>query len=117
MKIIIYNEELRSEMQMYLALSNHFDVTIAEDEDDLMQLLDKDHADFTFIDLGDCERGKAEKRSLAIASRIQKRHPKIKLVGICDFKDENIAQIAAGYGIRKVVTRPIKNRELLEAIA
>ena len=36
MKIVIFNQDLRSEMQMYLALSNHFDVSIAEDEDDLM---------------------------------------------------------------------------------
>ena len=117
MKIVIFNEDLRSEMQMYLALSNHFDVSIAEDEDDLMQLLDSDMADYTFLDL-DCGLGKPDhyEKVLAIANRILQKHPKIELVGICNHKDEHVTRRAAGYGIKRVVTRPIKNREVLDVL-
>ena len=109
MKIVIFNQDLRSEMQMYLALSNHFDVSIAEDEDDLMQLLDSDVADYTFLDLdcGETKRG-PKKKSLELASRIQQKHPRTELVGICDAKDDKITKMAAGIGIKCVVTRPIK---------
>ena len=116
MKIVIFDEDLRSEMQMYLALSNHYDVTVAEDEDDLMQLLERDAADFTFLDLDSGQKKKKNKKSMEIASRIQKRHPKIELVGICDNQNAGITQLAAGLGIKRVVTRPIKNRELLDVI-
>ncbi len=116
MKIVIFDEDLRSEMQMYLALSNHYEVTVAEDEDDLMQLLDQDAADLTFLDLDSGEKKKAQKKSLEIATKIQKKHPKIELVGICDNRNADITQLAAGMGIKRVVTRPIKNRELLDAI-
>ena len=117
MKIVIFNEDLRSEMQMYLALSNHYDVSIAEDEDDLMQLLENHAADYTFLDLdcGETQRGRS-KKALEIASRIQEKHPKIELVGICDTQDDTLTQMAAGIGIKRVVTRPIKNREVLEAL-
>ena len=117
MKIVIFNEDLRSEMQMYLALSNHFDVSIAEDEDDLMQQLDTSAADYTFLDLdsGEPKRGR-KNRTLEIATRLQQKHPKMELVGICDNKDTTITQMAAGLGITRVVTRPIKNREILEAL-
>lgn len=117
MKIVIFNEDLRSEMQMYLALSNHFDVSIAEDEDDLMQLLDTDTADYTFLDLdGGWEKPEQHDRVLAIATRIQQKHPTIELVGICNCKDELVTRRAAGYGIKRVVTRPIKNREVLDVL-
>lgn len=116
MKIVIFNEDLRSEMQMYLALSNHYEVSIAEDEDDLMNLLDTSLTDFTFLDLDGGQIDGENKKALEIATRIQQKHPKIELVGICDRKDDNVTQMAAGYGIKRVVTRPIKNREILEAL-
>lgn len=116
MKIVIFDQDLRSEMQMYLALSNHYDVTVAEDEDDLMQLLDRDAADFTFLDLDSGEKKRKKNKSMEIASRIQKKHPKIELVGICDTENAGLTQLAAGLGIKRVVTRPIKNRELLDVI-
>jgi len=117
MKIVIFNDDLRSEMQMYLALSNHYDVTIAEDEDDLMNLLDTSSTDYTFLDLnyGQSQPRNSE-RVLQIASLIQQKHPQTALVGICDQVDEDMTQLAAGHGIKRVVTRPIKNREIWEAL-
>ena len=90
---------------------------IANDEDDLMQLLDTNVADYTFLDLdcGEEKRGR-KKKAMEIASRIQQKHPKIELVGICDSHDDKVSQMAAGIGIKRVVTRPIKNREILEAL-
>lgn len=117
MKIVIFNDDLRSEMQMYLALSNHYDVTIAEDEDDLMHLLDTSSMDYTFLDLNyGQEKVHRNEKAFQIASLIHQKHPQTSLVGICDHTDDEVTQLAAGHGIKRVVTRPIKNREILDAL-
>lgn len=115
MKIVIFNEDLRSEMQMYLALSNHYDVTIAESEDDLLQLLDRNSPDYTFLDLETGEANPNRHSRFEIANLIRSKHPDTKVVGICDAK-ENCVSDAAAHGINRTVTRPIKNRELLDLI-
>ena len=117
MKIVILNDELRSEMQMYLALSHRHDVQIAQDVVDLMQLLEQEVADFTFVDLGSLpgsDEGGAE--GFELANKILQEHPRIKVVGICDRDDQKLQQRAAHHGILDVITRPIKNRDLLSMI-
>ncbi|MDZ7371919.1 MAG: hypothetical protein ONB12_12180 [candidate division KSB1 bacterium] len=114
MKIVIFNEDLRSEMQMYLALSNLYDVTIADSEDDLLQLLDRGSADYAFVDLDSGEEAENQQKRLEIADRIRKKHPQMKIVGICSDKNR-LPEDAARAGI-KFVTRPIRNRDLLQVI-
>jgi PleD family two-component response regulator len=116
MKIIIYNDELRSEMQMYLALSHRYEVEIAQDPEDLLRLLAENAADFTFIDLGAQSGELARKKGFELIDRILKHHPAIKVVGICDREDELLQQAAAHQGIPQVITRPIRNRELFKMI-
>jgi len=116
MRVVIFNEELRTVMQMYLALSNHFDVDIAEDEDDLMQMLAQNSADLTLLDLSDGENSQCDGHGWQVAGRIYKEHPEIKIIGICDKTDEGLNSKAARHGIKEIVTRPIKNRELLKVI-
>jgi hypothetical protein len=73
--------------------------------------------DYTFLDLNyGQEPQKRNERALQIASQIQQKHPKMALVGICDQFDDDVSQMAAGFGIKRVVTRPIKNREILDAL-
>lgn len=116
MKIIIYNDELRSGMQMYLALSNRHDVQFAQDIEDLMLLLDQSAAELTLIDLATKEEGDKTLDGIRIAKHIRNKHPNLKLVGICDQEDLKLQKKAIDDGILTLVTRPIKNRELLEKI-
>jgi len=113
MKIVIFNEELRSEMQMYLALCNRHDVEIADGVEDLMKLLEGDAADLTFLDLTGTE---ADHDRLSIANQVREKHPKIKVVGIVDHSDVELEKTARHKGISSVISRPIKNRELLKAL-
>ena len=110
MKIVIFNEELRSEMQMYLALCRRHDVEIADGVEDLMQLLDGESADLTFVDLS------KEIDGLRIANQVSQKHPRVRIVGICDREDKNVQKRAADRGIKEVITRPIKNRDLMDAV-
>jgi len=117
MKIVIFNDELRSEMQMYLMLSNLHDVVIAQDMEDLLQLLDQTDADLTFLDLTVRKQDSGDRwDSLDVASQIRRRFPQLKLIGIYDHDDSGVSLQAADYGITEFITRPIKNRELLQLI-
>jgi len=116
MKIVIYDDELRSGMQMYLALSNRHQVIIAQDIEDLMLLLDQAAAELTLIDLATKQEGDKKLDGISIAKHIRDKHPNLKLVGICDQEDVTLQKKALDDGIRVVITRPIKNRELLEKV-
>ena len=113
MKIVIFNEELRSEMQMYLALCNRHDVEIANGVEDLMKLLEGEEADLTFLDL---TREQSDHDGFVIANKVRQKHPRIKVIGIIDQTDTELQQQARHRGISDVITRPIKNRELLKVI-
>jgi DNA-binding NtrC family response regulator len=116
MKIVIYNDELRSGMQMYLALSNRHEVRVAQDVDDLFSILEQTAADLTILDLAAPESPDPESDGVALARQIQARHPETKLVGIYDHGDQLLAEKARQGGIAELITRPIKNRELLGLI-
>jgi len=117
MKIVIFNDELRSEMQMYLMLSNLHDVIVARDMQDLLQVLDQTEADLTFLDLTVRKQNEDDPwDSLSVAHQIRHRYPKLRLIGIYDQGDSTMPRQAQDYGIKHFITRPIKNRELLQVI-
>jgi len=115
MKIVIFNEELHSGMQMYLALSNHFDVSIADSKEDLMRLINEHPVDFAFLDLNDGD--KVDNTKFNIANELHKKQPRLHIIGILGNHDAKVRKLAKGHGIRSIVTRPIKNRELLNVLS
>ncbi|HNW59774.1 MAG TPA: response regulator [bacterium] len=116
MKIVIFNDELRSGMQMYLALSNRHEVRVARDADDLFTMLDQAAADLTILDLALPESREEAVDGFDIAQRIQAKHPQTKLLGVYDQGNPNLAAKARASGIAELIARPIKNRELLGLI-
>lgn len=116
MKIVIYNDELRSGMQMYLTLSNRHDVVIAQDVKDLFDVLEESRADLTFVDLAVTQTDEEQSDGLTLAYKLLSRHPKLRIVGICDREDEQLQKEAISHGIANLITRPIRNRELLALI-
>ena len=101
---------------MYLALSNHYQVEIAQDADDLLELIEQGNPDFTFLDLCPDDPPPSKKERVALANMILKKHPTTKIVGIYDSRDISIRKKAEKSGILKFITRPIKNRELMKII-
>lgn len=116
MKILILNDNLRSGMQMYLALSNRYQVEIARDTEDLLKLVDQENPDVTFLDLSPEDSPPSKEERMALANLILKNHPSTKVIGICDSKDKSLRKKAKSSGISTILTRPIKNRELLQAL-
>lgn len=103
-------------MQMYLALSNHYQVNIANDADDLLDLVAQENPDFAFLDLCPDKSAPSKKAPVTVANMITKKNPSTKIVGIYDDQDNSIRKKAEKSGILKFISRPIKNRELLELI-
>jgi DNA-binding NtrC family response regulator len=117
MKIVIFNGDLRSEMQMYLALEHKHHVEIAKDLEDLFTILGNSTVDFTFFDLeSDKDRLSNKSCSFKCIKQILEKHPEIKLVGVCDHSNSEIKKLALKNGINTIITRPIKNRELLSVL-
>jgi len=116
MRVVIFNEELRTGMQMYLALSNHFQVDVAEDEDDLMLILAESPTDLTLLDLDYGEKTRQKDSGWKLAQRINKIYPEMKIVGISEQECGGNCNKALKHGVRKVVQKPVKNRDILKAI-
>ncbi len=102
-------------MQMYLALSNHYNVEVAFDDNDLMRLLDAESTDITLLELNNAKNSDAGKE-LRTVEKILQKHPQTRVIGICDQVDKQIKKQYSQHGITRVISKPIKNRELFETI-
>jgi DNA-binding NtrC family response regulator len=116
MKIIIFNEELRSQMQMYLALHHRHDVEIAEDEDTLLQILDNNNADITFLDLNYASGEHNGETGVKLVRQVREKYPRLKVIGIHNGQDSKLETKALEFGANDFITRPIKNRQLLRVL-
>ena len=116
MKIIIFNDELRSQMQMYLALHHRYDVEIAEDEETLLQILDSNAVDITFVDLNYASGEHNGETGVKLAQHVREKYPKLRVIGIHDGHDNKIEDKAQELGLNSIITRPIKNRQLLKVL-
>lgn len=116
MKIIIFNDELRSQMQMYLALHRRYEVEIAEDENALIELLDQAKTDITFLDLNYSSSDNNSETGIKLAKQVRRKYPHLRLIGIYDGQSPKLRDRAQKLGFADLITRPIRNRELLKAI-
>ncbi len=110
MNIVIFNDELRSGMQMYLTLSNKHKVEVATDEDDLLDILKRRKIDMTFVDL------QMTGRDGKLVAKISKLYPFLRVIGIYDHDQKELMQKASALGIRDFIVRPIKHRDLLKLV-
>ena len=95
---------------MYLSLRNQHQVEIASDDEDLMVILEQNKFDITFLDLE-----LLETRNDKFLKQL-KAFPSLKVVGIYDQENSSILKQAAKWGIKDLIARPIKHRELLEMV-
>jgi len=116
MKIIIFNEELRSQMQMYLALHLRHEVEIAEDKEALLKILNSDCADVTFLDLNYSSEEHNGESGVKLAQQVRRKYPNLRVIGIHNGHDSSLENKAQKIGLNDLITRPIKNRQLMKAL-
>ena len=107
------NEELGSQMQIYLALCDAYKVEIAENIETAMYLLRKMHPEVLLMDYN-LEYFKTNgKTGIEFVKKVKKKYNHLKVMIILDHKDKaNVSEIQKN-GVDEVIYKPIKNRNLI----
>lgn len=91
-RIIILNEELETQMRMYLALSTRYKVEIAEDEAMLMRLIRRKKPKLVFLD-GDYSGYAREGKSITkTVQKIKKKYQELRIVSVMNAKSKGAAE-------------------------
>jgi DNA-binding NarL/FixJ family response regulator len=115
-KIVMLNEELGSQMRMYLALCDAYRVEIAEDVESVMYLLRKIKPEILLMDFN-LEQFKANgKTGLDFLKKIKKKYNELKVVTILENKDKPYESEIQQNGADGIFYKPIKVRSLLSHV-
>ncbi len=107
------NEELGSQMQIYLALCDAYKVEIAENVQSVMYLLRKMKPEILLMDFN-LEQFRANgKTGLDFLKKVKKKYHSLKVVTILDNEDKSYEPEIHKNGADGVFYRPIKVRNLI----
>lgn len=112
-RIVILNEELGSQMRIYLALCDAYQVEIAESVESVMYLLRKIKPEILLMEYN-LEQFKANGRSgLDFIRKVKKKYQSLKVVTILDNKDKPFEAEIQQNGADGILYKPIKVRSLI----
>ncbi|MFQ5707218.1 MAG: response regulator [bacterium] len=115
-KIVILNEELGCQMQLYLALCDAYSVEVAENVKSAMYLLRKVRPEILLMDY-DLNQFKHNGASgLRFLKKVKRKYESLKIVTILNNKDKHIATEIQENGADSILYKPIKNRRLIAHI-
>ncbi len=107
------NEELGSQMQIYLALCDAHRIEIAENVESAMYLLRKLRPEVLLLEYDLAQLKTNGKSGLDLIKKIKKKYRDLKVVTILDSKDRNLEPAIQENGADHVLYRPIKNKQLV----
>ena len=116
MKIVLINEELHSQMQIYLALCDRHSVEIAEDEETALRLINEKLPDLVVLDLGLPSPDGNGWAGLRLLEKVKRQHPHIRVVTIINEENEDILGKASTLGVNDFIRKPIRSRRLMEIV-
>jgi len=115
-KVVLLNEELGSQMQIYLALCEDFSVEIAESLEAAMYLLRKLRPEIFLFDYH-LERFIANGKSgIDFIRKIKRKYSHLKVVTILNEQDRPYESEIQRDGADGVIYKPIRNRLLIANI-
>ena len=115
-RIIILDEELESQMRMYLALCNSYRVEIAEDEATLMRMIRRKNPKLILLDAnysGFNNNGKSIHKTI---EKIKKKYNNLKVVTILDRDDTELHLSTTEEASDAVLLRPIDESNVLKRV-
>ncbi|MDQ7054724.1 MAG: response regulator [candidate division KSB1 bacterium] len=115
-RIIILNEELESQMRMYLSLCDRYRVEIAEDEANLMRMIRRKNPKLVFIDADYSGFNGNGKTVFKTIQKIKKKYKDLKVVAIMQSNDRKMLEKVHEVGGDGVLLRPIHEDEVLESV-
>lgn len=116
MNVLIVDDQLRSQMQIYLALRRRHNVQVASNEEDAFELLDKSPTDVVLLDLEYPSRH-SEDIGQHLALRVRKKYPALRLIGIHNRNNALLLRTAHHLGCHELISRPIKNKLLVQIVS
>lgn len=115
-RIIILDEELESQMRMYLALCNWYRVEIAEDEATLMRMIRRKNPKLILLDAnysGFNNNGKSAHKTI---QKIKKKYTDLKVVTILERDDMERHRATTQKASDAILLRPIDEDNVLQSV-
>lgn len=109
-KIVMLNEDLGTQMQIYLALCDAYKVEIAENVESAMYLLRKTKPEVLLLDYNLDQFTSNGKTGVDFIKKVKKKYTDLKVMMIMDNNDQ--VQIQE-HGADEVLYKPIRNKNLI----
>ena len=112
-KILMLNGELGSQMQIYLALCDAYNVEIAEDIRATMYLLRRTKPELLVLDYNFGQFRSNGKTGIDFIRKIKRKYHDLKVMTILETKDKVVENEIQLYGADEILYRPINDSSLL----
>lgn len=115
-KIVMLNEELGTQMQIYLALCDVYRVEIAENTEAAMYLLRKMKPEILVLDFNLEQFTGNGKTGIDFVKKVKKKYQHLKVMMVLGNGDKKYEAEIQKQGVDIIVYKPIKDRHLLNNV-
>lgn len=115
-RIILLDDELESQMRIYLALCDKYQVDIAEDDHVAVNMVRKLQASLLLMDLRSPSDRNNGKSGFKLIEKLKRKHESLKILAILDRRDRALERELKAKGADGIVVKPIRIRALLSQI-
>jgi DNA-binding NarL/FixJ family response regulator len=115
-RIIMLNEDLESQMRMYLALCPHYRIEIAENELALMRLLRRKKPHLLLLDAHYSRFNHNGKSVSKLVEKIKRKYIHLPVLAIINGEDERLGETLAQRGANGWISRRIQIDALLQRV-
>ncbi|NIR47785.1 response regulator transcription factor [candidate division KSB1 bacterium] len=112
-KIVLLNDELGSQMQIYLALCDSYKIEIAENIQSAMYLLRKAKPHILLMDYDFNQFRTNGKTGIDFIKKVKKKYSKLKVMTILEDEHKSLEGTIQQNGADGVLYKPIKNKQLV----
>jgi len=115
-KIVLLNDELGTQMQIYLALCDVYRVEIAENVESAMYMLRRFHPEILLMDYSLSHLKTNGKTGVDFIKKIKRKYQDLKVVMILDGTEKQLAIEIQENGVDSTICKPFKNRHLISNV-
>jgi response regulator RpfG family c-di-GMP phosphodiesterase len=115
-RIVMLNEDLESQMRMYLALCPRYRIEIAENELTLMRLLRRKKPNLLLLDAHYSRFNHNGKSVGKLVEKIKRKYNHLPVLTIVSGEDERVGEVLAQRGADGWVNRRVEIDDLLQRV-
>lgn len=116
-RIVILNDELESQMRIYLALCEKYRVEIAEDEATLMRMIRRKKPKLVMLDANYSAFSNNGKSVYKTIEKIKKKYEQLKIITILDGMDRLLLERVRETGSDDVLFLPIEESKVMQSVS